>query len=107
MENDAWFGHMVYFALREKSPEAVARLLSGCKAHLTGHPDTVLFAVGTRDTELNRDVNVQDFDVALQLVFASRAAHDAYQVHPRHTQFVAEQKANWATVRVFDAYVSR
>lgn len=98
---------MVYFTLRDNSPEAVQSLIAGCKKHLADHPDTVLFAVGTRDTELNRDVNVKDFDVALQLVFASRAAHDAYQLHPRHTQFIADHKSNWAGVRVFDAYVQK
>jgi hypothetical protein len=40
------------------------------------------------------------------VVFESRAAHDAYQVAPRHVQFIEENKANWAKVRVFDANVS-
>ena len=45
-------------------------------------------------------------DVALQLVFTDRAAHDAYQVAPRHATFIAENRDNWAQVRVFDAHVS-
>jgi hypothetical protein len=45
------------------------------------------------------------FDVALVLVFESQAAHDRYQEAPRHNQFIAEQSANWAQVRVFDALV--
>ena len=32
-----------------------------------------------------------------------RAAHDRYQVHPRHQAFIAENKAHWKNVRVFDA----
>jgi len=51
-------------------------------------------------------VNQTDFDVALQVVFESREAHDAYQVHSRHLQFIEENKANWERVRVFDADVS-
>ena len=56
--------------------------------------------------DLTRPVNQTDFDVALQVVFETRAAHDAYQVAPRHVQFIEENKANWAKVRVFDANVS-
>jgi hypothetical protein len=50
-------------------------------------------------------VNVRDFDGALQLVFESRAAHDAYQTAPRHLQFIDENKPTWAQVRVFDANI--
>lgn len=107
MIDSSWFGHMVYFSLRDNSPTAIAKLINGCRLHLSGHPGTVLFAVGTRDPELNREVNVKDYDVALQLVFSDRAAHDAYQIHPRHAQFLVENKDNWATVRVFDANLSK
>jgi hypothetical protein len=48
-------------------------------------------------------VNDRDHDVALTIVFESRAAHDAYQVADRHEQFIAEAAPTWAKVRVFDA----
>ena len=99
-------GHMVYFALKDRSPAAVEKLLAGAKKHLTGHPGTVFFAVGVVAADLNRPVNQTDFDVALQLIFASRQAHDEYQSHARHVAFVEEQKANWDRVRVFDANVT-
>ena len=51
-------------------------------------------------------MNDREFDVALQVVFDCRASHDAYQTAPRHLQFIAENKPNWAKVRVFDADVS-
>ena len=51
-------------------------------------------------------MNDKQFDVALHVVFESRAAHDQYQVHPRHVKFIEENKPNWATVRVFDADLS-
>jgi quinol monooxygenase YgiN len=98
-------GHMVYFRLKDRSPEAVQNLIAACKKYLTGHEGCVFFAVGTLVLDLNRPVNQMDFDVALQTVFADRAAHDAYQVHPRHLQFIEENKENWENVRVFDAYV--
>ena len=42
-----------------------------------------------------------------KLADATRTAHDAYQVAPRHIQFIEENKANWAQVRVFDADVEQ
>jgi hypothetical protein len=99
-------GHMVYFTLKDKSPAAVEKMVAACKKYLTGHPGTVFFAAGTLVPDLTRPVNQLDFDVALQVVFDSREAHDAYQVHPRHQQFIEENKPGWERVRVFDAYVS-
>ena len=98
-------GHMVYFRLKDRSPENVQKLLADCKKHLTDHDGCVFFAAGTLVPDLTRPVNQTDFDVALQTVFADRAAHDAYQTAPRHLQFIEENKANWENVRVFDAYV--
>jgi len=98
------FGHMVYFRLKDRSPEACQRLVAACHEHLAGHPGTVLYAAGTLANS-NREVNDRDFDVALQLVFANRAAHDAYQIAERHRQFVDQNRGNWDRVRVFDADV--
>jgi hypothetical protein len=99
-------GHMVYFTLQDRSPAAVEKLVADCRKYLTDHPGTVFFAAGTLVPDLTRPVNQTDFDVALHVVFESRAAHDAYQAAPRHLQFITENKTNWARVRVFDADVS-
>lgn len=96
-------GHMVYFTLKDRSPAAVERMLAACRKYLTGHPGTDLFAVGTRTPDLLREVNDREFDVALQMVFRTRADHDRYQIDPRHVQFISENRDNWAKVRVFDA----
>ena len=95
--------HNVYFTLKDQSPEAKQALLAACREHLSGHPGEVFFACGTREEALGRAVNDKDFDVALIVVFETIAAHDAYQVAPRHKQFIAECQPNWGTVRVFDA----
>jgi heme-degrading monooxygenase HmoA len=99
--------HNVYFALNDASEAAKERLLQACKKYLTGHPGTLAFACGRLAAELHRPVNDRDFDVALHIVFDSQAAHDAYQVAPRHEQFIAENQANWKKVRVFDSLVER
>lgn len=97
--------HMVYFTLRDRSADAVARLVSACRTYLSDHPGTVFFACGTLCQDLAREVNDRDFDVALHVVFETKEAHDAYQDAPRHLQFIAENKPNWARVRVFDSLV--
>jgi hypothetical protein len=99
--------HDVYFSLHDRSDAAKAKLVAACKKHLTGHPGEVFFAVGTLCQELRRDVNDLDFDVALHIVFDSQASHDAYQDAPRHNDFVAQNKASWKKVRVFDSLVER
>ncbi|MBM4010783.1 MAG: Dabb family protein [Planctomycetota bacterium] len=95
--------HAVYFTLRDRTPEAAARLVAACREHLTGHPGTVYFSAGTRAPEYDREVNDREHDVALVIVFESHAAHDAYQDAERHRRFIAENATGWAQVRVFDA----
>lgn len=97
--------HMVYFTLKDNSPEAGKKLVAACKKHLTKHPGEVYFAAGTLAESLKREVNVRDWDVALHVVFANMKAHDDYQTAKRHDQFIAENKDNWKQVRVFDSLV--
>ena len=97
--------HDVYFKLNDASPEARAKLVAACKKYLTGYEGTVYFSAGTVAAELDRPVNDRDFDVALHVYFKDRGAHDKYQEHPRHKQFIEEQQGNWKKVRVFDSRV--
>jgi hypothetical protein len=95
--------HNVYFTLHDGSAANREKMLAACRKYLTGHPGTVFFAVGTLCAELNRPVNDLDYDIALHIAFKTKADHDAYQVAPRHEEFVAENKALWKKVRVFDS----
>lgn len=104
-ETKRLFAHDVFFSLKDASPEARQKLVDACKTYLSGHPGTVFFAAGARNEQMRREVNDQAFDVSLHLYFESQAAHDAYQEHPRHKQFIEENQANWKAVRVFDAWV--
>jgi heme-degrading monooxygenase HmoA len=97
--------HNVYFSLKDRSDSAVQTLVAACKKYLAKRPGVVFFACGTLEKELNRPVNDRDFDVALHVIFDSKASHDAYQVAPLHNAFVEENKENWAKVRVFDSQV--
>ncbi|HOM16720.1 MAG TPA: Dabb family protein [Thermoguttaceae bacterium] len=97
--------HDVYFTLKDKTPEAQAAFVESCKKYLSGHKDTVWFAAGVRAGEFQRPVNDQEFDVALQVVFKDKSAHDTYQEHPRHLKFIEENKDRWSKVRVCDWYM--
>jgi hypothetical protein len=97
--------HDVYFTLRDNSPAAEQALLDACRKYLTDHPGVLSFACGRRAKDHIRPVNDLEFDVSLHITFADKAAHDRYQAHARHVQFVAEQKPNWKQSRVFDTLV--
>lgn len=101
-----WLAHNVYFSLKDNSPQAKERLVEACHKYLSGHDGTLFFAAGTLAEDLNRPVNDRDFDVALHIIFKDKAAHDRYQEHPRHLQFIKENQDNWKKVRVFDSYVT-
>ena len=96
--------HDVYFSLNDASPAARDALVAACKKYLTGHEGTVAFSAGVLAAELNRPVNDRDFDVALHITFASRAAHDQPARRPA-AQAVhrGEPRSNWKKVRVFDS----
>ncbi|MBX9656427.1 Dabb family protein [bacterium] len=100
------FAHMVYFTLNEPTQANKDALVAACNKYLTGHEGTVFYAAGTRAEDADREVNDKGFDVALQMVFDSRAAQDKYQTHPRHLQFIEAAKPLYKSVRVFDANVS-
>jgi hypothetical protein len=106
-KGEPMLAHMVYFSLKDASPQAKDKLVAACKKHLSGHPGEVFFAAGTLAEDLKREVNDLDFDVALHIVFKDKASQDRYQDAPRHDEFIKENKDAWKKVRVFDSYVSK
>lgn len=96
-------GHMVYFKLKDGSAAARQKMVDACDKYLSKHDGVVFYSAGPIAADFKRDVNVTDWDVALHLVFADKAAHDRYQDHPDHVKFIAENKESWAAVRVFDS----
>ncbi len=98
--------HIVYFSLKENSEQAKQKLVDDCHRYLKDHPGVLFFAAGTVGEEFQRPVNDRDYDVSLHIYFEDKAAHDAYQEIDEHQQFIAENKASWEKVRVFDSYVS-
>jgi hypothetical protein len=97
--------HNVFFTLHDASAEAVDQLVAACQKYLKEHPGVVFFAAGTLGKEFTRPVNDQNFEVALHVVFDTKASHDQYQSAPDHLRFIEENKPNWKQVRVFDSWV--
>ena len=98
--------HVVFFKLKDSSPANVQALVDACHKYLKNHPGVLFFAAGPLAKEYARPVNDHAFDVCLNLVFESRAAHDAYQTIEDHLKFGVEHKESWDKVRVFDADVT-
>jgi hypothetical protein len=98
--------HMVYFKLKDSSEGSRKKLVDACHKYLTKHDGEIYFSAGLLATDLKRDVNDLDWDVALIIIFKDKAAHDKYQAHPRHQDFIKAGKDNWAKVRVFDSYLA-
>jgi hypothetical protein len=98
--------HMVYFKLKDSSDASKDKLVAACQEYLSEHEGTIYFSVGAIAKDLKRDVNDKDFDVALNLVFRDKAAHDKYSAHERHMKFIEKCKDGWDKVRVFDSYIA-
>ncbi|HEX3999526.1 MAG TPA: Dabb family protein [Pirellulales bacterium] len=101
---DSMIAHMVFFTLKDSDNANRTKLIDAAKEYLGGHPGEVYFSVGTM-ANLKEPVSVSDFDVALHIVFANKAAHDEYLVSPRHLKFIAVAKPLDKSVRVFDSYL--
>lgn len=97
--------HNVFFRLKDPTPANVEALVAACRKYLNVQPGIVFFAAGPICKELAREVNDQNWDVGLHIVFDSKESHDNYQDDPTHVKFVDENKPTWAGVRVFDSYV--
>jgi hypothetical protein len=82
------FSHVVVFWTRPGAPRATEELLAGLE-RLKDIPGITHFHVG-RMAPSDRPVVERSYQVALYVGFPDRAAHDAYQTHPLHREFLEE-----------------
>jgi hypothetical protein len=87
--------HMVFFTLADDTKANREALVAACTKYLKGHDGVLYYSSGSIADDLQREVNDQEFDVALHLVFTNKAAHDN----------IEKNKHLWSKVRVFDSYV--
>ncbi len=100
---DSQLAHIVFFTLKDGSPENVQNFVEQCHKYLNHHEGIVYFSAGTLVPDLQRPVNDHDFHVSVNVIFDSRASHDDYQTAERHLEFIEHNKGRWVTVRVFDS----
>lgn len=99
------FLHVVYFWVREGgTQEDAEKIAEGCRTYLTQVPGVTRFAVG-HPAGTPRAVVDNTYGTVLVTEFADVAGHDVYQDHPLHLQFIAECKAHWSRVQVYDSII--
>jgi hypothetical protein len=103
-EKGPMLAHNVFFTLKDNSPAARKEMIEDSHQYLAPIPGTVFYAAGTV-SDVERDVVVRDYDVALHVVFKNKAAMEKYLVHPKHLEYVKKHQPNWKQVRVFDSFV--
>ena len=96
--------HSVFFTLKDRSEESRKRFVASCEKYLTGHEGVVSFSLGTIAEDVVEPVSDREFDVALLMVFRDKKAGETYQKSDRHKAFGAENRGQFAKVRVFDTY---
>ncbi|HKB03368.1 MAG TPA: Dabb family protein [Gemmataceae bacterium] len=98
-------GHMVYFELKDKSPEVQKKLVDACYKYLKNHDGVLYFSAGTRAKDVKEGVSASDWDVALHIVFKDKKSLQKYGPHADHQKFIAENKDNWKGVKVYDSEI--
>ncbi|MGO8838217.1 MAG: Dabb family protein [Limisphaerales bacterium] len=79
--------HIVIFWTNPAYLGAVDDLLAGANQLLKDIPGVLQFHAG-KMVPSPRPVVEQSYQIALNLTFADKQAEQAYQAHPRHTEFV-------------------
>ncbi len=96
------FVHTVFFWLNEEAPKAAgAQLAEDCLRLLGKIPDVKGIHAGP-PANTPREVVDNSYAVGLTVILPGRQAHDVYQDHPLHHEFIARNKAHWKRVRVYD-----
>ena len=96
------FIHHVYFWLKSDAPTTAAdQTIADGRKYLGDIPGVRNIWLG-KPAMTPRDVVDNSYQVGLAVVLDDSAAHDVYQTHPLHLEFIARNKANWDRVRVYD-----
>lgn len=97
--------HSVYFWFKpDADPRVVAGFEEGLR-RLTAIPDIQAAHFGRPEATPRRAVIDDSYGWALIVTFADLAAHDRYQAHELHEQFLNEFSSSWQRVQVYDVRV--
>jgi hypothetical protein len=96
------FIHTVFFWLRDNAPNHAAEQLAGdCLRLLKGIPNVMAIHAGP-PANTPREVVDNSYAVGLSVTLPDRTAHDVYQDHPLHHEFIARNREHWQRVQVYD-----
>lgn len=95
------FIHSVFFYLNNPGSQADQDALRQGLTTLTNIEAITTAYIGT-PAETRRPVIDHTYSFSLILIFADQAAHDVYQDHAIHLQFVADCAHLWQRVQIYD-----
>ncbi|MCX7044389.1 MAG: Dabb family protein [Candidatus Sumerlaeota bacterium] len=96
------FIHTVYFWLMPRTTnEAREQLVNDCREYL-GKIPTVRHLWAGRPAMTPREVVDNSYGVGLTVILDDAQAHEVYQDHPLHLEFIKRNKEHWARVQVYD-----
>ena len=94
--------HTVYFWLMSGTTDKDReQLVNDCREYL-GKIPTVRQLWAGRPAMTPREVVDNSYAVGLTVILDDAQAHDVYQDHPLHLEFISRNKEHWARVQVYD-----
>jgi len=95
--------HTVFFWLNKDLPgDKITEFRMGLET-LTKIESAEAVYIGTPAATAERPVIDTSYDFCLTVVCKDVAAHDQYQIDPRHKAFIEQFKDCWKKVKIYDA----
>jgi hypothetical protein len=95
--------HSVFFWLRDDINDEKRQAFRNGLESLRGVAVVREMFVGVPADSPSRPVLVTDYDFALTVIMDDMAAHDTYQSHALHLEFLREFSGYWSRVQIYDA----
>ena len=96
--------HSLYFSLTNNSTDSIKAFTDVCLKFLTGFPGLNLFAIGNL-ADLGRNVSVNNYDVALNMVWQTETDYNNYEASNQHKGFFPASKGMIKNTYIFDSYI--
>jgi hypothetical protein len=97
--------HSVYFWFKPDADPGLVARFEAALARLTTIPEIQTAHFGRPEATSKRAVIDDTYAWALVETFGDVEAHDRYQAHPIHQEFVGAFADSWQNVRVYDVRV--
>lgn len=95
--------HVVVFWLKSELSDSERAEFRSLLEALSDIPSVTKVHVGTPAATPQRPVIDTSYDFMLTVLLEDMAAHDSYQAHARHHQFLEFAKPRWEKVCIYDA----